>query len=664
MSYQNSISKNNSSFLYNLDFFGEKIIFTFNGKSTMKTTVGLIFTVFLAFIGIAMFMFMGQGFLFKVDPTSTYSLTSLETVQFLNTTNSKNMFVAFRVKQGSSVLKVDGSYFTFVITQLRLLNITNSRKYLPITECSKTVGIDKRYLRKAGLEGNYFYCLPLNFEDFGGPPSNTNYNYLEVLLSACDSTLDPKCKKPLADSFNKGTTPLYVETYYPQIYFDPNNVDNPLTVSHSLVTDKYQLSGLIAREIQLKKSVFYDDDGWLLRHEKITNVTSVHSTISNKLNKDATSLQIYNLNIFAGSLFETYTRKYQKLQDVIAVVGGFLKMCQIVFELVLFYYNKYVKGMLLINGLVDWNENGSQASDNQYRLKIQALTEEITKLQPFNSNLPTVSPTQRKESKRKNTKNNDITPNNAPQPENTLIKFSNNNLSYNISNNKSMPSSPGLKHADPKCNFSQFELINMNDKKQGIDKLASRMDLNKKEAKKEAKKNSYLFKLTCLEVIQKACCRGFLSGRSTKKVLVFDIANNYVKQMLDVFGYLDLVTDVNNIKSAIFNNAQKSCFNFHRRPFFNVKDEIDENEITAFQNRLLNKPEDLPTEQKKIVEYYAYNFYKNTANRVDTSLLNQLDDNTLNLISQKLEYIKDMVSKNRQPDFDPNYIKIDNESTD
>jgi hypothetical protein len=173
--------------------------------------------------------------------------------------------------------------------------------------------------------------------------------------------------------------------------------------------------------------------------------------------------------------------------------------------------------------------------------------------------------------------------------------------------------------------------------------------------------NTSRFGLKFCEVVKKIMCRRFLTIYEKKRVKVFEIADDYVKDTLDVFGYLDLVTDVNNMKSAIFNNAQKSCFNFHRKPHFLLKNIMEEKDIQGFYNKIYNRGENPSHEQKKVVEYFAFNFYNGTINKIDNSLLNQLDNNTLSYLLHRLNNIVEIVRAGMQPEFDRTLIHIEGE---
>ena len=59
------------------------------------------------------------------------------------------------------------------------------------------------------------------------------------------------------------------------------------------------------------------------------------------------------LFFYMGTTLDKFSRKYQKIQEVIAVVGGFLKICQIAIKILLVPAFTYFKSLMLINGTLN-----------------------------------------------------------------------------------------------------------------------------------------------------------------------------------------------------------------------------------------------------------------------------------------------------------------------
>jgi hypothetical protein len=169
----------------------------------------------------------------------------------------------------------------------------------------------------------------------------------------------------------------------------------------------------------------------------------------------------------------------------------------------------------------------------------------------------------------------------------------------------------------------------------------------------------FKYRLSICEVIKRNLCqKRCLGTRQKQRVKVFDLADKYVKEVLDVFGYMDLVIELNNIKSAMFNNNQRSCLSFIERPTFHIKDDMDDNSIKYLQDIIYNRSDDPQLEKKKIAEYFAYKVFRNTLNKVDKVLIKQLNEDTANLVLKRVDDVKELTKLGKEPDFDMRLIDL------
>jgi hypothetical protein len=608
------------SFFKEMDMFGERVIFTFNGKSTMKSGTGFFSTVVLFIIAVVMFVFMGQSFLLKVDPQSTTSIFNLDAMPYFNTTYNKMMFVALRLRTGALNLKFDGKYFDlYVFKNYRALD----KQELYLIECSKLAGIDKNYIRKYNL--NDFYCIPLNFENFGGPATAQDNNYVALSINPCYNRTTT-CNVALANIISSGSNPLFIDLYYPEVFYDPNNFENPIRVEHSLVTDKFQSSSTVNRELYLKTSKMNDDLGWIFRDNTATNYTSVGQTVVTKSFKTFAHDPIYYLDIFPGVGYEEFTRKYQKFQDVLAVVGGFIKICQIALGAVIFYYVKYLKSEFLINGLINWQNNSTEDCSKN---KVMNLIDELKVFEnkkpnnskKFNTHMGMSEKIDFKSLKMKDDKDSVI---------------------------KNLDQSAEFKNENTEFFLGKFVLKpKLEMKKVSTPKVVKSKTSGKHLQIPLTTGIPFRYQLTLGELFKKNICKRLLNAGQKVRVDAFELADNYVRELLDVFGYLNLVLDVKNLKNVLFNPSQKACFNFVERPTFTISENMNEKTINAFRNIIYNSSNDNELEKKKIAEYFAYNIYSESVTHLDEKLLSGLNQDVLKVISTRLGEMRDSLKENR-----------------
>jgi hypothetical protein len=626
--------KSQSGLIHEFDMFGETIIFTFNGKSTMKTSGGVCASLLLISIGAFMFIFMGQSFFFKTSPVSMYSTMNLDSIPIIRTIQ-KNNFLAIRIGSTSTKYAIDGKLFTLTAY------LTNPKKTpavtpLPVTSCESFAGADINYMRQLNILYKNYYCVSLASESFGGAVDDTDYSYIQMSLNVCDAARSTVCNKAFAPLLIQSSTPLLIDVYYPQIFYNPNDWDKPFKVQHISVTDSYTSYQWVDRRFYIKQSNFTDDKGWLLADEKTVSAISVGSTsYSNTYKTNQAELLVFKGTFYATAFVENYSRKFQKLQDVIAVVGGFLRICQIVLAVLIFHYTKYVKSMRLINGLINWKRDGEESAIKAPKNQIKSITQELSALPSIADNINRNNV--ERPSVRKRTRNMDGTNTDTPDMSHLKLKdnISNINLDKRIEDQDN--SQVDLHISKNKSNLRQLEESVKSERR--VNPLTAQGNLN--------------YQLTIGEVMKRALCRRCLGKRQTQRVKLFDIGDHYVRGILDVFGYMDLVIEVNNLKTALLNTFQRKCFNFYEKPTFFINEEMDDKKIGALQSIMNNnRGSDDIEERKKITEYYAYRLFNNTANHVDHSLIKQLDHETSMMIVKRLEEVKNNVKNGKNPEFD------------
>lgn len=77
---------------------------------------------------------------------------------------------------------------------------------------------------------------------------------------------------------------------------------------------------------------------------------------------DYTQNTFYEINLYFDRIVENYSRRYQKIQDVLAGVGGLIKVITFVFRNFVVLYNEHYQFLDLINNVLF--KSSSQISKN------------------------------------------------------------------------------------------------------------------------------------------------------------------------------------------------------------------------------------------------------------------------------------------------------------
>jgi len=166
---------------------------------------------------------------------------------------------------------------------------------------------------------------------------------------------------------------------------------------------------------------------------------------------------------------------------------------------------------------------------------------------------------------------------------------------------------------------------------------------------RENKPEKYRFSLTCSEIIKKLLCRRFLSKKGLKNVELFELAQNYLKEQLDIFGYFDIINETNKLKSILFETNQSMCLKYIENPTIYVNNKNLEPDL--IDNLRLIIPTKTKGVDKKeihqISEYFAHHIYYKKLSYADKVLLMSLDEEILSETTLKLIRIMEKIKFNK-----------------
>lgn len=651
-----------------IDVFGEQIIFTLAGKSTFKTYLGSLFTIFLTIIGIFMFFFMGQSFFFRTDPITTFSQNKYLLPPFYKTIDNNKLFIAvsFRTATNQRVLP-DGTIY--IINLYKVVTKTSGAATytkLAMLPCKNMAGLDGGYIKQYKLKD--FACFTLTDENWGGSVYDDGYTYFELRMDYC-SYNSPICDWSRINVLDSATTLNYVDIWYPETYFDPNDVNQPLQVKHTFMSDTQMAKNYILREFYFKRTTLYDDVGWLLSDNHALREISTGQTNYRLINREQSKsdMQISRYYFYVGPIDEYYTRKYQKLQDVIAIVGGFLKICQTIMTFMLGYFIKYFKYNELMNGVINFKDDevdlklptaifDKSSMDSDVKKKFRQVSKQFVQYHKVNAKDITDSNSKSDETNyalnellnnsddsykkgaklNQDRKKEDI---HSHYEVNNCINYKDENI-FNSVPLKVLKDKREIKKNmnNPECN----KIRNSANKKLSFSGLKSALTM--REAKKK-----FRFTLTCSELIKKLLCRRFLSKKGLKRVKLYELAQDYLKEQLDIFGYFDIINETNKLKSILFDTNQSMCLKYIENPTIYVNNKNLEPD-TIENLRLI-----IPTKTKiadkgeihHISEYFAHQIYNKKLSYADKVLLMSLDEEILSETTLKLIRIMEKIKYNK-----------------
>lgn len=348
-----------------LDYFGSTTQLRTFGKKTHKTGLGASVTVCsLILISVASVLF-GRDFYLKETPRVFTESISPEV--FDNITMTPNNFnFMFRLED-----KI-GNFFDFenklnlVVSYLAMFyNETNQdfefdRVIYSPDRCSNQTVIDINLSQGRNL--SEWFCL--NYTDqglsLGGSWSGSFVYFWNIGVNNCLND-NSKCfsELELKDTLKDG---VYFSAFHPQNNFSPGNFDMPLTLKY---VNQYTLLNTdisYLNELYFRSFIVNDDRGWIFKDTRITTVIAfdyLDKGLGLKGSQDGV-ITLYSQSMYLNSDKTVFHRNFMKIQELAALIGGFMKIIIFIAETFVNPYSRFLLNQRLMNLILSDDENSEK----------------------------------------------------------------------------------------------------------------------------------------------------------------------------------------------------------------------------------------------------------------------------------------------------------------
>lgn len=395
-------TKNLIDYYKKIDIFGTEINFNVLGYRETNSLFGSLLTTICVFIFLITFTLFGQNFYNKTNPKIIIENKKNNQYQLYNL-NSKNFTFLFRIedKDGGGLTheyfkkdKYNDTKNTFYYLDIELLhrlytyNISTgsydiNNKVLKPQMCNENIITDD-YLRKT-LNISSWLCFPFNDIEsftFGGSWSGEYVHHFNFAVHNRKINNTNNADMNEVNLFMRNNL-RYFNYYAPYFNFKPNSVDNPFNIEYK-VNYYYMNAGLLRIDrVYYKHHILQDDQGWIFEdilHDKKMTIDYITKDYDIVLYQDDPHLKynIYSLKLYYDNDYFNYIRSYMKIQELAALVGGFMKFIYFVCYILIKHYNKFNIYYKLINVIYDSESFQTKKYDN--------ITKLNTKLNNYFSN--------------------------------------------------------------------------------------------------------------------------------------------------------------------------------------------------------------------------------------------------------------------------------------
>lgn len=380
--------KKTKSLYSRLDLFGIGYNFMINGEEKYKTTTGASLTILLSIIMLALFFSFGINLYERKHPTAS---SNKVVGKYERTTFANNNFTyAFRIEDQYSKLNIDPGIHNFEIWwSAGIFNEisgvweeTGSININP-TRCHDLPDIkQKEKIFNISLEN--WFCLDFRDNFTMGGSFSTNFVYFWQInaLQCTNSTANNntcKSQEEISQAFdnNRTSTNFFYSYLYLEAVASMDNFEVPLT---NTLVNRFQMLSLQAtkRDVQtFKKVQMKNDIGWFF-----SDLHDIEIYANDDIQPDFVLKNKWEQNIlfsyfgYYGRNYDSYTRSYTKVQQVLAAVGGFSKFFYTSTFLIYYYFSKTHRNLHLLNILdqeQEFNFTSNSSPEGNNSLKHPAI---------------------------------------------------------------------------------------------------------------------------------------------------------------------------------------------------------------------------------------------------------------------------------------------------
>jgi len=301
--------------------------------------MGGTLTCLISLLTILATISFGQDIYQRKNPTILLNKNFIDPER--NVTNE--MIIGYRLfyTGGVRIADLDRLVDIFILHTIfdpKLSTATVSR--YEVIKCSQADVYKNNYLNLTSLVGNPddYFCLPNNASfllrgKYGAPINN----HMHLRIGICKNTTANGNRCYADDVIRKKMTSFFVSFIYKDSYIDGKDFENPVKsyiTSNTLKSSAYTFR----QDAYLFKDVtFNTDQGFILPDEVVQDYSQLDTILSGSTAESQTEV-FTNVIIGLTNLKDFYTRKYIKVQDVSAQVGGIIKLFLIFSEFFISFF--------------------------------------------------------------------------------------------------------------------------------------------------------------------------------------------------------------------------------------------------------------------------------------------------------------------------------------
>lgn len=349
--------------IISIDFLGPEMNFNVKKQKTFRSNYGVVASLLLIGVAVISFLGFGRDIFERKQPRVTFNkITEDSNKQRKNLTDSNFLFSIYDQYTDQPIPEFDRRfevYYDFLDFRGEGMIDKNFRN--PFEKCSnKTL---KSYSEFLNMEPSSYYCFPKGSEiELTGVMSQGKSSLVRLQLDFCKNNTEIKKGKIRTDCYTRQETQTFLSSNRIQMNYiiesaiiDSTNYLEPGTryvYSNSMNTNAFSWARL---SILFKKIVVETDVGFFVQDKQLWESMAFESIMPESIYSPETNT-VFSFLIGNSPWKEIYTRYYVKIQDVFAMMGGFLNASIIILKFIVEYFSR-PKLVDLFNNIYKYEQN-------------------------------------------------------------------------------------------------------------------------------------------------------------------------------------------------------------------------------------------------------------------------------------------------------------------
>lgn len=367
--------------LSGIDIYGAEFKFYVNKSSSIKTYMGGVFTLLTLGFFVFTFIVFGYDFYYKLNPNVIFQqkIYSDEEIYKMNNMTLQDTPVVMKMRKRLS------QEMYFIVDANVPYTFQDVKNYSYVKNCANDFVLKNFYPEsyEKGMEdlnGDWaFLCydtaqFPFGLHDAAGGQGSNHVNVLSIWTTNCGKKNWRGMDLPCAPGVNF-TIPWNMRTdleiWTKQILFNPDELTLPFNSTWTRIAS-LKLSRIADIEVYLYllETVAMDDAGFLLESLKRNSKFGLGKVETLNFIRD-TPRSDFDFTLYIGfdKTYNQYMRRYMRIQDLLAIVGGILKALTTFFTIIAFPLNEHHL-VDYIKDKVERENHFELKNDNPMELKV------------------------------------------------------------------------------------------------------------------------------------------------------------------------------------------------------------------------------------------------------------------------------------------------------